>query len=153
MNRCITVLQTAPLPLGYAAAKKYWNVLKKRNQVKPQCCGTTVNLSRRSPKNKSSPHGGVLGIAQKGLYVRTTIAMVPFHRLPIDAPPGKANAAVEGGATMRIQTHVFEMLEVILFVADPMVHKPLLPTNDLLAPPWKAALPWGFKRMYSRCWR
>jgi hypothetical protein len=26
----------------------------------------------------------------KGFYVRTTIAMVPFHRLPIDAPPWKA---------------------------------------------------------------
>ena len=43
----------------------------------------------------------------------------------------QSNAAMEGGATVRIQTHVFEMLEVILFVADPMVHKPLLPTNDL----------------------
>jgi hypothetical protein len=32
---------------------------------------------------------------------------------------------------VRIQTHVFEMLEVIFFVADPMVHKPLLPTNEL----------------------
>ena len=57
-----------------------------------------VNLSRRSPKNKSSPHG----------------------------------AAVEGGATVRIQTHIFEMLDVIFFVADPMVHKPPSPTNDLL---------------------
>src|SRR5208283_5213054 len=33
---------------------------------------------------------------------------------------------------VRIQTHIFEMLEVIFFVADPMVHKPLLPTNELL---------------------
>ena len=92
MNRCITVLQTAPLPLGYAAISKLQNVLKKRNQVKPQCCGTTVNLPRRSPKNKSSPHGGVLRIAQKGLYVRITVAMVPFHlhHLPFDAPLWKA---------------------------------------------------------------
>ena len=33
---------------------------------------------------------------------------------------------------VRIQTHVFEMLEVIFFVADPMIHKPFLPTNDLI---------------------
>ena len=38
---------------------------------------------------------------------------------------------MEGGATVRIQTHVLEMLEVIFFVADPMDHKPLLSTNDL----------------------
>src|SRR5208337_5420090 len=56
----------------------------------------TVNPSWRSPKNKSCPHGsvtfhgGVLRITQKGLYVRTTIAMVSFHHLPIDAPPWKA---------------------------------------------------------------
>jgi hypothetical protein len=56
-----------------------------------------MNLSWRSPKNKSS------------IY----------------------NAAMEGGATVRIQTHLFEMFEVIFFVADPMVHKPLLPTNNL----------------------
>jgi hypothetical protein len=55
-----------------------------------------VNLSWRSPKNKSSTrgsavfHGGVLRIAQQGLYVRTTIAKVLFHHLPIDAPPWKA---------------------------------------------------------------
>jgi hypothetical protein len=55
-----------------------------------------VNLSLGNPKNKSDPygsavfHGGVLRIAQKGLYVRTTIAMVLFHHLPIDAPPWKA---------------------------------------------------------------
>ncbi len=35
------------------------------------------------------------------------------------------NAAMEGGATVGIQTYVFEMLEVIFLVADPM------PTNDL----------------------
>jgi hypothetical protein len=29
-------------------------------------------------------HGGVGGIAQKGLYGRTTIAMAHFHRLSID---------------------------------------------------------------------
>jgi hypothetical protein len=28
-------------------------------------------------------HGGVLRITQKGLYVRTTIAMAPFHHLPM----------------------------------------------------------------------
>jgi hypothetical protein len=55
-----------------------------------------VNLSWRGPKNKSSHcgsavfHGGVLRIMQKGLYARTTIAMVPFHHLPIDAPLWKA---------------------------------------------------------------
>ncbi len=32
---------------------------------------------------------------------------------------------------VRIQTHVFEMLEAIFFIADPMVHKPLVPTDDL----------------------
>jgi hypothetical protein len=29
--------------------------------------------------------------------------MVPFHRLPIDTPLRKANAAVEGGATVGLQ--------------------------------------------------
>ena len=55
-----------------------------------------VNLSWRSSENKSSSHGaaafhgGVLPITQKNLYVRTAIAMVPFHLLPIDAPPWQA---------------------------------------------------------------
>ena len=40
--------------------------------------------------------------------------MVLFHRLPIDAPLRKANAAVEGGATVGIQTHIFEMLNLLL---------------------------------------
>jgi hypothetical protein len=36
-------------------------------------------------------HGGVYRITQKDLYVRTTIAMAPFHHFPIDAPPWKAS--------------------------------------------------------------
>ena len=69
----------------------------------------TLNLSWRSPKNKSSPcgsavfHGDVLRITQKGLYARTTIATVSFHYLPIDAPPWKAGAAGEGGATRDVR--------------------------------------------------
>jgi hypothetical protein len=49
--------------------------------------------------------------------------------------------AKKDGATGGIQTDVFEMLEVIFIVADPMVHKPLLPTNDfpMVAPPSTAA--------------
>ena len=39
-------------------------------------------------------HGGVLHITQKDLYIRTTIAMVPFHHLP------NRCAAMEGGATV-----------------------------------------------------
>jgi hypothetical protein len=50
--------------------------------------GATFQVTR--PKILSSPHGaafhgGVLRITQKSLYVRTTIAMTPFHHLPIDA--------------------------------------------------------------------
>jgi hypothetical protein len=52
--------------------------------------------------------------------------MVPFHDLPIDAPPGSYHAPRSNTApTVGIQTYVFEMLEVIFLVADPM------PTNDL----------------------
>ncbi|MFZ0930397.1 MAG: hypothetical protein WAN11_17460 [Syntrophobacteraceae bacterium] len=36
-------------------------------------------------KQSAAFQGGVLCITQKGLYVRTTIAMAPFHHLPIDA--------------------------------------------------------------------
>ena len=37
MNRCITVLQTAPLPLGYAASANLKNVLKNTSYVKHGC--------------------------------------------------------------------------------------------------------------------
>jgi hypothetical protein len=40
-----------------------------------------------------------------------------------------------GRRRYRKNTHVLEMLEVIFFVSDPMVHKPLLPTNDFCALP------------------
>jgi hypothetical protein len=50
-------------------------------------------------------------------------------------------AAMEGkrrhGRRRYRDTDVLEMLEVIIFVADTMVYKPLLPTNDL----WCAAVP------------
>jgi hypothetical protein len=36
LNRCVTVLQTAPLPLGYAAFGNLEYVLEKTNLVKPQ---------------------------------------------------------------------------------------------------------------------
>jgi hypothetical protein len=68
----------------------------------------------------------VLRITKKGLYVRTTIAKVPFHDLPIDVPPWKATKRRRG-----------------------MPQTP--PSNT--AQPWKAALPYGFKRIYSRCSR
>jgi hypothetical protein len=53
---------------------------------------------RRPPYHDGSAafHGGVVRITQKGLHVRTAIAMVPFHHLPIDTPPWKASAAMEG---------------------------------------------------------
>jgi hypothetical protein len=73
----------------------------------------TANLFRRSPKNKSSPHGAALRITQKSLYVRTTSPWFLFIIYQIyqlmrrrGRPP---SAAVEGGATVWIQTHVFEM--------------------------------------------
>jgi hypothetical protein len=37
--------------------------------------------------------------------------MVPFYHSQIDAPPWQASAAVEDGASKRIQTHVFGILE------------------------------------------
>ena len=61
-------------------------------------------VSRPPPMVLPPSMAAFLRITQKDLHVRTTIIMVPFHRLPIDAPP------------------------------------------------WQAALPSGFIRMYSRFW-
>jgi len=111
-------------------------------------CGT-VNLSRRSPKNKSSwqrrffdveEHGGVLRITQKGLYVRTTIVMAPFHHLPIDACTG-SNACIRnvGGNLLRCGPGGLWTIGATWSInrfCQPMT---------FFAPPWKAALPSNFE--------
>jgi hypothetical protein len=74
--------------LYYALGLK--NILYQSNRYYGKVAMHGESVVAKSPK-KSSPHGsaafhgGVLRIAQKGLYVRTAIAMVPFHLLPIDA--------------------------------------------------------------------
>jgi hypothetical protein len=51
---------------------------------------TALRRFFHTPHGSAAFHGGVLRITQKDLYVRTTIAMVPVHHSPIDAPPWQA---------------------------------------------------------------
>ncbi len=96
MNCCITVLQTAPLPLGYAAIEKIKYVLEKINQVKPQT-GTIHGEPARVKSQKivcmvsAMFHGGVapsiasVPVSHKGSLRARAIITTPLHRFPINA--------------------------------------------------------------------
>jgi hypothetical protein len=72
----------------------------------------------------------------------TTIAIVPFHHLPIDAQSWYASAAMEDGATEYAHYSLISpKMMKDSFVSAILEGEQIYRARDSQAPPWKTALP------------